>query len=120
MTFIIITIKFVRNNTKHAIDNDTNAKPRKTKIFEIFQKNWLKCQNILLVESISGEATPKKLNENAVVFLLILSPFNAHIMLNSLFEENKLKVSVPPVVATLFLHGIFSWVNSFTPAGLTY
>ena len=81
MTFIIITIKFVRNNTKHAIDNDTNAKPRKTKIFEIFQKNWLKCQNILLVESISGEATPKKLNENAVVFLLILSPFNAHIML---------------------------------------
>ena len=39
-------------------------------------------------------------------------------MLNSLSDENKLKVPVPPSVVDLLFNGIFLWINSLAPEGL--
>ena len=86
------TGKFSGNNTKHATDNDTDIKLSKKKSLKYFKKIPLDYQRMLLVASSSGEATPDMPNKNAIHFFQNTIPFNAQIIIECLFEENKLKV----------------------------
>ena len=74
---------------------------------------------MLLVAVRSGEAIPDTLNKKAIKCLQILTSFNAHIMLNSMFEENKLRLSAPSSVTTILLYRSFLWTISETPEVLS-
>ena len=82
------------------------------------KKLSLKYQRILLVAISRGEATPDTLNKISIEFFQTSSSFYLHILLNSLFEENELKVLVTQAVETIFLNVSFLWTDSLTPPGL--
>jgi hypothetical protein len=75
-------------------------------------------QNMLLVASSVGQATPSKLEDGAMEFFSSVNSVHAQLMLNSILENARLQVSVSPALATLLLSGSFLWSNPITPSGL--
>ena len=94
------TIHFILHTMTHI---STQAR----KYSKYFNKIMFKYQKIFLVSSSSREATTYIMSKNTINFLQNSSPIHAHVMVNSLFEDNKLIVLVSPSVATLFLRWIF-------------
>ena len=78
----------------------------------------LKYQGMILVAINSIEDKPDMQNKRYIDSFQTLSSFNAQIMLNCLFQDNKLRVMIPQAGLTLFLHGILMWRNSLTLEGL--
>ena len=73
---------------------------------------------MLLVEIRRREVPLNKLDERAMENFQTFSSMNAQIVLNSPFERNRLKVSVPAAVDIILLYGIFLWINSMIPIGI--
>ena len=83
-----------------------------------FTKLAKKYQHMLLVASSFGTVTCTHLNPDGLEFFSQSSSLHSQIFLNSYLEARDIDCSISSALATILMHGSFTWANAVTPSGL--
>ena len=84
-----------------------------------FKKLARKYQKMLLVASSLGNVVAQDINEEGKEFFSQTSTLNAQIFLNSYLEAREVECTISSALATVLMHGSFTWSNEVTPSGLS-
>lgn len=83
-----------------------------------FKKIPNKYQNMILVASSTSNVTKVDYDAKGANFFKCLNVLNAQIMLNSIFETEKIDCSASSAVTSTLHFGSFLWKDSISPSGL--
>ncbi len=93
----------------------SNSGDKKSRSFSKLAKKY---QNMLLVASSFGTVTCTHLNPDGLEFFSQSSSLHSQIYLNSYLEARDIDCSISSALATILMHGSFTWANAVTPSGL--
>ena len=81
----------------------------------LFGKLLNKTQKMLLIASSRGNVIPTELKDKAMAFFVLSNCSQAQQYLESILELDRIKCSIPTIVANLWLQGYLLWLNPLTP-----
>lgn len=84
-----------------------------------FKKLAKRHKQMLLVASSQGNVTCTDLNQDGLEFFNQSSTLHAQIYLNSYLEARDIDCAISSALATILMHGSFTWSNAVTPSGLS-